>query len=56
MASAWVQVPLCLVGAQQLTVASVKQKIQFNTDPPLFCLKRRKGTLEALGKYLRWVG
>lgn len=40
MASAWVQVLLCLVGAEQLTVASVRENIRFNTDPPLVCLKK----------------
>lgn len=40
MASPWVQVLLCLVSAEQLTVASVRENIRFNTDLPPFCLKR----------------
>lgn len=40
MASPWVQVLLCLVGAEQLTVASVRENIRFNTDSPSFLLKK----------------
>lgn len=40
VASPWVQVLLCLVGAEQLTVASVRENIRFNTDSPSFLLKK----------------
>ena len=40
VASAWVQALVCLVGAEQLMVASVRENVRFTTDSPLFCLKR----------------